>query len=323
MAAIESRLHNITAYPDPNYRQLRGALSQLHPTLTPEWILPGNGAAELLTWACRELAEQAETRLVVPAFSDYQRALRGFSARVREFPLDLGEENVTLPIPPPSRQNRMGLLLNNPHNPTGQLFDRDTLAPYVERYALVVIDEAFMDFLPPQAEQSFILEVQNHPNLVILRSLTKFYSLPGLRLGYAIAHPERLRRWQQWRDPWAVNTLAAVAAEAIVTEQPFRQQTWQWLPKARSQLFEGLKQLPGLRPHPSAANFLLVQTDLPSPQLQQTLLERHRILIRDCSSFPELGDRYFRVAVRTLEENQRLLEGLATILDRSPTTNDQ
>jgi histidinol-phosphate/aromatic aminotransferase/cobyric acid decarboxylase-like protein len=142
-------------------------------------------------------------------------------------------------------------------------------------------------------------------------------------LGYAIAHPERLRRWQQWRDPWAVNTLAAVAAEAIVTEQPFRQQTWQWLPKARSQLFEGLKQLPGLRPHPSAANFLLVQTDLPSPQLQQTLLERHRILIRDCSSFPELGDRYFRVAVRTLEENQRLLEGLATILDRSPTTNDQ
>jgi L-threonine-O-3-phosphate decarboxylase len=323
IAAIESRLQDLVAYPDPNYQQLRESLSQLHPTLTPEWILPGNGAAELLTWACRELAEQEETRLVVPAFSDYQRALTGFSARVREFPLGLEEGKATLPIPQPSRQNQMGLLLNNPHNPTGQLFDRDTLVPYLERYALVVIDEAFMDFLPPQAEQSLIPEVQNHPNLVILRSLTKFYSLPGLRLGYAIAHPERLQRWQQWRDPWAVNTLAAAAAEAIVTEQSFRQQTWQWLPKARSQLFEGLEQLPGLRPHSSAANFLLVETDFPSPQLQQALLERHRILIRDCSSFPELSDRYFRVAVRTPEENQRLLEGLATILERSPTTNNQ
>jgi len=150
--------------------------------------------------------------------------------------------------------------------------------------------------------------------LVILRSLTKFYSLPGLRLGYAIAHPDRLQRWQQWRDPWTVNTLAAAAGAAVLTDTEFQQQTWTWLKTARTQLFDGLKYLPGLAPYPSAANFLLVRCDRSSVALQQQLLQQHQILIRDCLSFPELGDRYFRVAVRRPEENQRLLDGLAAIL---------
>jgi histidinol-phosphate/aromatic aminotransferase/cobyric acid decarboxylase-like protein len=206
------------------------------------------------------------------------------------------------------------LLLNNPHNPSGQLFHRQIIEPYLEQFALVVVDEAFMDFLPPEQQQSLISLVQDYPNLVILRSLTKFYSLPGLRLGYCIAHPDRLRRWQQWRDPWPVNTLAAAAATAVIQDTAFEQQTWDWLPKARSQLFQGLASLPGLQPYPSAANFLLVQTEQPSSQVQEKLLKHSRILIRDCLSFPELSDRFFRVAVRTAADNQRLLEGLKAIL---------
>jgi histidinol-phosphate/aromatic aminotransferase/cobyric acid decarboxylase-like protein len=213
-------------------------------------------------------------------------------------------------------QNRYGLLLNNPHNPSGQLFDREAILPLVAQFALVVVDEAFMDFLPPDQQQSLICMVPDYPNLVILRSLTKFYSLPGLRLGYCIAHPDRLRRWQEWRDPWPVNILAAAAATAVVADTQFQQQTWDWLPKARSQLFQGLALLPGLQPYPSAANFLLVQSEQPSSQLQEKLLKHSRILIRDCLSFPELGDRFFRVAVRTEAENQRLVDGLDAILKR-------
>jgi histidinol-phosphate/aromatic aminotransferase/cobyric acid decarboxylase-like protein len=97
-----------------------------------------------------------------------------------------------------------------------------------------------MDFLPPEQQQSLSEVVQDYPNLVILRSLTKFYSLPGLRLGYAIAHPDRLRRWQQWRDPWPVNVLAAGAAVAVMQDVAFQAQTWAWLPAARSQLYESL-----------------------------------------------------------------------------------
>jgi len=318
IAAIEQALKDLTAYPDPHYNQLRASLNQLHPTLTPDWILPGNGSAELLTWAARELSELEKTCLLTPAFSDYQRALKAFGAKVREYPLDLSSEILDLRSQIQNLkskiQNRYGLLLNNPHNPSGHLFDRKMILPLVSQFALVVVDEAFMDFLPPHQQQSIIPVVQDYPNLVIVRSLTKFYSLPGLRLGYCIAHPDRLRRWQQWRDPWPVNALAAAAATAVVQDTAFQQQTWEWLPKVRSQLFQGLSSLSGLHPYPSAANFLLVQSEQPSSQLQAKLLKHSRILIRDCLSFPELGDRFFRVAVRTEADNQRLLEGLDAIL---------
>ncbi len=208
----------------------------------------------------------------------------------------------------------VGLLLNNPHNPSGSLCPKHEILPLLEEFSLVVIDEAFMDFLPLDKQQSVIDAVQRHPNLVILRSLTKFYSLPGLRLGYAIAHPARLQCWQQWRDPWSVNALAAAVGEVVVQDVEFQQKTWNWLATSKPQLYKGLADLPGLHPLPGAANFLLVQSDYSVTALQTELLNQHHILIRDCLSFPELSDRYFRVAVRTEEENQHLLTGLAAIL---------
>ncbi len=316
IAAIGAHLGKLSYYPDSDYRELRAVLSQAH-QLPPEWILPGNGSAELLTWAGWDLAKLAMTFLVTPAFGDYWRALKAFGAKVSECPLDVdarGERRARsfshTPSCSPTSSSECGLLLNNPHNPTGRLFQRETILPYLEQFALVVVDEAFMDFLPPEEEQSLIPMVQEYPNLVILRSLTKFYSLPGLRLGYAIAHPERLQRWQQWRDPWPVNTLAAAAAIAVVQDIEFQKKTWEWLPLARSQLVQGLSQIPGLQPGESVANFLLVESAQPTPELQQRLLQQHQILIRDCLSFPELGDRYFRVAVRSNTENERLLQAL-------------
>lgn len=299
----------LTAYPDPNYTQLRSALAMEH-DISPDWILPGNGSAELLTWAARELAEYAATYLPVPAFNDYCRALRAFAAQVQACPLnwETGQWNLNLEGKSCLPQS-CGLLLNNPHNPTGRLLTRAEILPYLEEFALVVVDEAFMDFLAPQQQQSLISLVPDYPNLIVLRSLTKFYSLPGLRLGYAIAHPQRLRRWQQWRDPWCVNVLAVAAAIAVLQDRNFQQQTWDWLPSTREKLRAGLAALPGLQPLASAANFLLVRSNLSSVKLQENLLLRHRILIRDCLSFPELGDAYFRIAVRTDAENCRLLEG--------------
>ncbi|MGB8689487.1 MAG: aminotransferase class I/II-fold pyridoxal phosphate-dependent enzyme, partial [Microcoleus sp.] len=303
----------------------------------PDWILPGNGSAELLTWAALDLSKLEATYLVTPAFGDYWRALLAFGAKVLDCPLDLTSCTIVkngqdahstrdefscgtgiLPVPKQVIENGAtsfrGLLLNNPHNPTGLLFSHEAIRPYVEQLALVVVDEAFMDFLPPEQQESLIGAVAEFPNLVILRSLTKFYSLPGLRLGCAIAHPDRLRRWQLQRDPWPVNALAAAAAAAVVRDAVFERQTWDWLPRARRELFEGLANLPGLQPFPGAANFLLVESSLSVSLIQQSLLERHRILIRDCLSFPELGDRFFRVAVRDRADNLRLIAGLAEVL---------
>ncbi len=308
IAALQAAVGDLNAYPDPTYSQLCRAIGDFH-QIPPDWILPGNGSAELLTWACRELAELDVTYLLTPAFSDYRRALQAFSATVEECPLKewrvaSGEWRV-------ASGDRRGLLLNNPHNPTGQLFSQDAIASHLDQFELVVVDEAFMDFLPPGEEQSVIDWVQQYPNLVVLRSLTKFYSLPGLRLGYAIAHPERIQRWQQWRDPWSVNSLASAVGSVVLQDTAFQQQTWDWLAATRPKFQQQLAHIPGLQPLPSAANFFLVQSDRSVPELQANLLKHNQILIRDCMSFPELGDRYFRVAIRTVEENQRLIDALS------------
>jgi len=336
--AIQAHLSSLTAYPDPDYGDLRTALGEAF-NVDPDWILPGNGSAELLTWAALDLSKLEATYLVTPAFGDYWRALKAFGAQVLDCPLDLkswdwetGSGLVTddlsvsngslvspslaIPVPLALDVADRGLLLNNPHNPTGLLFAREAIRPYLEHLALVVVDEAFMDFLPPAKQETLIAQVEEFPNLVILRSLTKFYSLPGLRMGCAIAHPDILRRWQLRRDPWPVNALAAAAAAAVVRDAAFERKTWDWLPVARRELFEGLADLPGLRPMAGAANFLLVESSLSVAAIQKSLLEKHRILIRDCLSFPELGDRFFRVAVREKADNLRLIAGLADVISR-------
>ena len=333
--AIQAHLSSLTAYPDPDYGELRTALGEAL-NVDPDWILPGNGSAELLTWAAWDLSKLEATYLVTPAFGDYWRALSAFGAKVLKCPLDLQlldaapvrrlvtddlsvsnrslvSPSFRLPVPLALNAER-GLLLNNPHNPTGLLFGREAILPYVKQLGMVVVDEAFMDFLPPWEQETLIDAVEEFPNLVILRSLTKFYSLPGLRLGCAIAHPDILGRWQLLRDPWPVNALAAAAAAAVVRDTVFERQTWDWLPVARRELFEGLANLPGLQPIAGAANFLLVESSMSVSLIQKSLLERHRILIRDCLSFPELGDRFFRVAVRSRAENLRLIAGLAEVI---------
>ncbi|MGK7927558.1 MAG: threonine-phosphate decarboxylase CobD [Spirulina sp.] len=310
IAAIQENLTSLSRYPDPQYRQLRSTLARWH-DLSPDWILPGNGSAELLTWACWELAQREKVILPTPAFGDYQRGLRAFSANVEHYSLmDGGELSCSLSPLSQGSWSRIGLLLNNPHNPTGKLWSIGEVLPLVECFDLVVVDEAFMDFLLPSEQQSLLGYIQDYPHLIILRSLTKFYSLPGLRLGYAIAHPDRLQRWQKMRDPWCVNSLAAAAGQAVLKDLEFQKQTWDWLARCRDFLYQNLKALSDLDPIMGAANFLLVKSKYSSSQLQLQLLKHDKILIRDCLSFPELGDRYFRIAVRSPEENQRLIQAL-------------
>ncbi|NER78953.1 MAG: threonine-phosphate decarboxylase [Leptolyngbya sp. SIO1D8] len=320
ITAIQANLSQLARYPHPDYDGLRQSLARHH-GLMPDWVIPGNGAAELLTWAGRELAALEATYLVTPAFGDYSRSLVAFGASINPCPLPLAaaETNQVDWLAVISQglcqePSRCGLLLNTPHNPTGLMIPLQTLTSLLAQFALVVVDEAFMNFVSPKFQESLIDQIERWPNLVVLRSLTKFYSLPGLRFGYGISHPDRLRRWQAWRDPWPVNTLAAAATEAVLSDQDYQKQSWQWLATARSKLLTQLKTLPGLHPLPGQANYLLIRTECPGSQLQYDLLKQHRILIRDCLSFPELGDQYIRIAIRTEAENDRLCQALAAVM---------
>lgn len=327
LGAIRAAFSCLNAYPDPEYKTLRKAIAHHH-HLPIDYILPGNGAAELLTYAARDLALlQQPTLCLTPGFGDYGRALRSFDAQLLDVPL-LSTENTNalnaswlfdhwdthLSVPNDVSIEKCGLLLNNPHNPTGAIFSKARVRSLVSKFALVVIDEAFMDFLPPEQDQSMIDTVHDFPNLVVIRSLTKFYSMPGVRLGYAIAHPNILSRWKQWRDPWSVNTFAAAAGIAALEDTTFQRQTWDWLHSANERLYQGLAATTGLVPLPSCANFFLVACDVSVTKLQEQLLKQHQIHIRDCMSFAELGDRYFRVAIKTEIENQRLLAALADVI---------
>jgi L-threonine-O-3-phosphate decarboxylase len=314
ISALQQHLLKVDKYPTPGYIELRQALA-LHLQVSADWILPGNGAAELLTWAGRELA-QYQTFLPVPAFNDYGRALQAFGASVTKLPLfnsvgqlsDLNQILNNSEIPPNS-----ALLLNNPHNPSGTLWQAETLLPLLDRFALVVVDESFMDFVSPS--QSLIPWVEKYDNLVVISSLTKFYSLPGLRLGYCVAQPDRLARWQNWRDPWVVNHLAEVAGIAALNDQDFIDRTWAWYNSCQPALFAGLQQVSNLRVYPSAANFFLLRTVQPFTMIQTELLQQFQIYARDCISFPELGDHYGRVALKSEAENQRLLAALIKVCE--------
>ena len=316
--AVRAAFSSVTAYPDPEYLALRRAIARHH-ALPVDYIFPGNGAAELLNWAARELAQKQTCFCLSPGFADYARSLRAYDCKPTYLPLLnpqlTYDDNWEAPLSKVAAPADCGLLLNNPHNPTGQLFEQTRVRSLVEQFGLVVVDEAFMDFLPNEQAQSVISEASRFPkNLVVIRSLTKFYSIPGIRLGYAIAHPDRLKVWRKWRDPWSVNSLAAAAGIAGLQDAEFQQRSWAWLAEENPFLQQELARFEALSPMAGSANFLLVKCEVSVMELQKRLLQQHRIYIRDCMSFEGLGDRFFRVAVKTRADNQRLLSAIAAVL---------
>jgi len=301
----------LRAYPDRHATALRNGLAQLH-GVEPDWTLPGNGAAELFTWAARDAAAAGLSVMPQPGFADYPRALACWGGAWRVQPLPLQASAVPQPFPPAPAG--AVLWLTNPHNPTGALWSLASLEPLLERFALVIADEAFLPLVPGGETQSLIPLVRRHPNLVVIRSLTKLLSIAGLRLGYAIGQPERLARWARWRDPWPVNGLALAVGERLLGD-PVAYRRWcrrvqRWTAREGAWLQAALAQLPGITPLPSAANFLLLHGEASLVPLRERLERRHRILLRDCRSFEGLGERWLRIGYQSRSGNQRLLRAL-------------
>ena len=214
------------------------------------------------------------------------------------------------------------LWICNPHNPTGQLWCRASLQPLLERYALVICDEAFLPLVPNGEQQSLIPLVAEHSNLVVIRSLTKLYGIAGLRLGYAVAQPQRLQRWAEWRDPWPVNGIALAVGERLLSS-PRRYQSWcarvqRWTATEGAWMKRQLAALPGITPMPSAVNYMLIRANRSLVPLREALEQRHRILLRDCRSFEGLGETWLRIGLQSRLNNRRIVRALREELKRSP-----
>ena len=306
-------------YPDRASLALRQCLAAIH-VLDPAAVLPGNGAAELFTWAGREAAASGCSLLPQPGFADYQRALHCWSGPSQALPLSLfWSASEPLPFPAISATRAAALWITNPHNPTGQLWSRASLEPLLQRFALVICDEAFLPLVPDGEAQSLIPLVAECSNLVVIRSLTKLYGIAGLRLGYALAQPERLKRWAQWRDPWPVNAVASAVAQELL-RSPQRYRAWcarvqRWVAREGGWLQRELGALPGITPMPSAANFMLIRGEregqpLSLRPLREALETRHRILLRDCRSFEGLDETWLRIGYQSRRGNRRIIRAM-------------
>jgi threonine-phosphate decarboxylase len=210
------------------------------------------------------------------------------------------------------------VFLCNPNNPTGQLVTKKEILEFTKDYPkrLIVVDEAFMDFVEEEEEFTVIKEASSMQNLIVVRSLTKFYGFPGLRLGYLIACEPIINNLLRFKEPWTVNSLAQVAGQSAINDEAFKLNTRTFMSVEKRFLYEGLSKIKELHPFYPSANFILVRIgndELTSLSLHDLLI-KDKIIIRDCSNFIGLSDKYFRVAVRTRDENQRLLSALKGIM---------
>jgi threonine-phosphate decarboxylase len=307
--AIQLALPQIVHYPDRRSLALRRDLAAYH-GLQPDQVLVGNGSTELIYLAARAL-KPGKALIVVPAFSEYERALAVAQTPVA-FQVTGEAQNFTLTEPLDPRGAEL-VFLANPSSPSGVLLAPGLLLELAAALhaagVYLLLDEAFIDFVE---EASLKAHLSRFPRLLILRSFTKFFGIPGMRLGYLLAAPDLIRRLAALQEPWSVSTLAQAIGAACLQDRPYMARSRDLVRQEREFLLEELRALPGLQPFPGAVNYLLVKITRPSltaGSLQQALLSQ-KIIIRDASNFRGLDQRFFRLAVRRREENRQLLEAL-------------
>lgn len=313
LSAAQQALLRVEHYPEIDALSLIEALANHH-AMPQENLLAGSGATELLSLFPR-VFQPRRALLVTPAFSEYERSLRRENAAIDSFPL-LAETHFQLDVESLLSQLKSDsdlVLLANPGNPTGAGVDPLAILELSERTRgrlMVAVDEAFVDFCP---QRSVIGQVPHCSNLFVFRSLTKFYSVPGLRAGYMAGPAEQIRCLAAAKDPWSLSTPALEAAKACLLEAGHRQETLALIPVLRQQLADGLRAL-GCVVFPSEANYLLMR--LPGQDSDSTQLCEHLlavgILVRDCRNFQSLDHHYLRVAVRSSSDNGKLLGAMAS-----------
>ncbi|MEN6465944.1 MAG: cobyric acid synthase [Syntrophaceae bacterium] len=317
-ALISRQLERLAHYPDPDCTGIIEAFGKRW-GVSPDEVIFGNGSTELLYIIPRAFGNRRAI-VTAPAYADYASACRqagmavekwllkeeeGFALNLAEFEKFIGEGDL--------------IFIGQPNNPTGLSTGTEDLRALARRNpsALFIVDEAFADFV-----DGIDRLVRDRPaNVIVLGSLTKFYAVPGLRLGFAAADAGLAAKMRGLMPPWTVNSLAQAAGEAALLDERYGGESRAYVKGARTALAAGLGKIPGLTVYPGEANFLLVRIGgkIDAPELAARLI-RKGIAVRVCSNFDGLDSRFFRVAVRTEEENERLCAALAAVLGGSAKT---
>ena len=294
-------------YPERNLNSLREIIGEFH-QINPDNILPGNGASELITWAGYEASKSGSSCIPSPGFVDYERSLNCWNASFDYSELPKNWSNSfpqTFPIKPICDV----LWITNPHNPTGQLWDKKSLEIILKKYKLVICDEAFLAITPNGEKESLIPLTKKYDNLLVIRSLTKLFNIAGLRLGYIIGSSEKLKKWNIKRDPWPLNSFAIKAGIELLSNkilyEEWTSKIHDWVNTEKNWVSNELSKIKNLKVHNSSTNFFLIESKF-SLSSNIHYLEKKGILIRECNSFRFLNEKWARISLQTRKNNKIL-----------------
>lgn len=311
--AAAKSLERIYEYPRVGYAPLRRAIGE-YEGVPAEWIICGNGAAELIFSLCRA-KKPKRALLPAPTFAEYQQALDSVGCQVEYYFLKEEEEfRVQKDFPEVLHEDLDMVFLCNPNNPTGMLIEHGLLLEVLQRCQeldiLLVVDECFLDFIRTPEAHTLKPQLSGSKNLFLLKAFTKRYAMAGIRLGYGISgNAELLEQMETVTQPWNISTVAQEAGIAALKEREYVEVGRQLIFQEAAYLKEALTEL-GLKVFPSEANYVFFK----GPENFFEACVQKGILIRDCSNYPGLSRGYFRIAVKRHEENKLLVNAFTELL---------
>lgn len=309
--AVTLALKYCVNYPDPFCRELAQELSA-YMKLPAEYFFFGNGAADVLFRLALALKPK-KALLMAPTFADYEKALRSVDCKVHYYNLEekldfIPAGNVIGKISP---QDDL-VIFCNPNNPTGQLTPRLILERALAKCrvmgAHLLVDECFMDFVAADEAFSMCDLLADWPELIILKAFTKTFAMPGIRLGYCMtSDSELISRLHECGQDWNVSVLAQKAGIAALKETEYLEESYKYIAKERAFLREGLEEI-GIKVYGSKANYIFFY--LPEPENLVEVLREQGYLIRSCANYNNLGNGYYRIAVKTRVQNRKLIKAI-------------
>lgn len=318
--SVAAHIDCVCTYPDRSYTSLKQSISA-YCHAPAEHLLIGSGATELISLFIKGIHPK-KALLVQPTYSEYEREIHLNGGALDSF--FLSEEQEFCPDPDALidalTEDYDLLILCNPNNPTGTLWTPETLRPVLAhclaQNIMVLVDETYMEFVESADKVNSIQLTVDFRNLFVIRGVSKFFAAPGLRLGYGITSNEELLTYIcQSLNPWNVHSIAAVCGSALFEDTEFIARTSSFIKSERARLSEALMQIDRLHIYPMSTNFCLLRILDPAITSSQLfdLAIRKGLMIRDCSSFPGLGDRHIRFCIQKPEYNDRLIDFLRDV----------
>lgn len=333
--ALNAQLRYISHYPDATNDDVLNAIADTY-EMDKHQIIVGNGAAELLYAICR-LPGYTGAFVPAPGFSEYKEALEASKIPVRDIFYRPREDDngkpyfevpylalETFAAELKGQDGRIIVFLGNPNNPDGTLLDKDhirTVASMLkDANSLLVIDESFIDFVgndPLQDnEHSMRSLVNEFDNIIVVHSFTKFYAVPGLRIGAAFANETLITQLQQYIPSWSVNTLAQAYTKAALNDVDYIKRTKQELNEERAFMYNALDDIEGITVYPPSANFILFQVNqegITANYINEEL-KKYNMIVRNCDSYVGLTNHWVRIAIKDHDTNIKLVDKLTNIL---------